>query len=165
MVGLDVTAVYTSPILRARATAAVMAARVGVDVVVLDDLREFDLGGWEGRPGTDQDVRDHPVFAGWLAGRGLGQRFEGGESAEDLRDRLQHALARALEEHPEGTVVMVTHGGLLAVAVPLVAMLGEREWPGIPANCQGCVVRSADGAAARQGAPLLAPARKFVLEG
>src|SRR4051794_20227639 len=54
-----VRAVWTSPLLRARRTAEVVGAAVGVEPVVLGDLVESARGRWEGRAVTDL-VRETP---------------------------------------------------------------------------------------------------------
>ena len=46
-------AVYSSDLARARETAAVIAARHGLDVIETSDLREKDFGSWEGMTDTE----------------------------------------------------------------------------------------------------------------
>lgn len=113
-----VRAVHSSPLLRARQTAQAVADAIGTDVQRHGDLREFDLGGWEGRPGTDLDVVQHPVFSSWLRGQRLADRFEDGESALDLRARLLRVLSDLGEA--DTRQALVSHGGLMAVAIPLI---------------------------------------------
>ena len=48
LAGLPISAVYTSPIHRTRATAATIAEPHGLRPGVLDDLNEIQLGDWEG---------------------------------------------------------------------------------------------------------------------
>src|SRR5437870_4488369 len=45
--GFPLTAIYTSPLTRARETAQAIAAATGLDVDVRSDLREGDFGAWE----------------------------------------------------------------------------------------------------------------------
>src|SRR4051812_2817292 len=45
---LPVAAVYTSPLQRAHSTALSIAARHGLKIQTIDDLREVSFGAWEG---------------------------------------------------------------------------------------------------------------------
>ena len=45
---LPVRAIYSSPVVRARQTAAALAKRVGLDVQVSEALSEVDFGQWAG---------------------------------------------------------------------------------------------------------------------
>jgi broad specificity phosphatase PhoE len=69
LASLEVATVYASPLLRARQTAAPIAAAVGAEVVVDDRLIELDYGEWDGRsfPDLPKDElarwRTDPTFA------------------------------------------------------------------------------------------------------
>jgi broad specificity phosphatase PhoE len=140
-----VVRIYSSPLLRTLATAEHISARLGIEFQVLPDLREFGLGDWEGRNGTDQDITGHPVFSSWLTGARLAERFQGGESALEVRDRLSRALEQVEAQVSSGSVVLVTHGGLMAIAVPLLVDIGTAT-ARIPANAETWeLVRDHDG--------------------
>jgi 2,3-bisphosphoglycerate-dependent phosphoglycerate mutase len=117
----DVFAVYASPLLRAGQTAAIIADAVAVaDVGTLADLREFDLGDCEGSD-TDADwARVDAVYDGWLDGD-LGRSLPGGECGADVVTRARRALRAVLARHPGRTVVLVSHGGIMSVALPRIA--------------------------------------------
>jgi broad specificity phosphatase PhoE len=92
-----VDAIYASDLSRARDTAAAVAARLGVEVVVDPDLREIDVGPIEGL--TAEEARD---FEGWQ-----------GEPKEAHAERVLRAVRRIAERHPGERVLVVTHGGSL----------------------------------------------------
>jgi len=96
LAGDDVAAIYSSDLSRAKETAEILGARVGVPVVVDPDLREKNWGNWEGLTG---DERIHVEFEG--------------ESTKDHRERVLRAVERIAERHPGQRVVVVTHGGSL----------------------------------------------------
>lgn len=91
-----VDAIYASDLARARETAEILAARLGLPVVVDPDLREIDVGSREGLTGEEVGVRE------W-----------DGESKEAHRDRTLRALARIVAGHPGSRVLVVAHGGTL----------------------------------------------------
>ena len=110
----SVAAVYTSPLERARETAAPIASARGIPLRVERDLNECDIGEWTGirlsrarRKPEWQLVRHHPS----------GFRFPGGESFTEMQARLTGALARLVERHPGETIVAVSHADPIKSAV------------------------------------------------
>lgn len=94
--------VWSSPLQRARTTAAPVAAALGVPVRLHDDLVELDCGAWEGREKAEVGRKvsklppDEPV--------------PGGESAADAWARLHRFLADAgLDRGGHDPAVVVGH--------------------------------------------------------
>lgn len=97
-------AVYSSDLVRAHETARIVADRKGLEVTALRDLREKHFGSWEGL--TDREV---------LARFPDAQRGPWGdaETSEDVARRVLAALRRIADAHPDGRVLVVSHGGPL----------------------------------------------------
>ena len=122
----QVTAVYTSPLRRARQTAEIIAQALG-DLPVHEDpdLSEYNLGEWEGL--TYQELRYE---------RRLWDRMRedphwappGGESAYQFAMRVLAAFQRIAERHQGETVVVVGHGGAIATALALLLERKGGEW-------------------------------------
>jgi broad specificity phosphatase PhoE len=114
-------ALYTSPLGRARETAALCGVALGLEPVVLGELRELGLGDWEGL--TLDAVRA-------LAGEGyrrwvdapLDHPAPGGESVAALSARVHGALGALTARHAGDRVLAVSHGG--AIATVLCQALG-----------------------------------------
>jgi ribonuclease H / adenosylcobalamin/alpha-ribazole phosphatase len=100
-------ALYTSPLARARETAAPLAAELGLEPIDLDGLRELDFGDLEGLPVEEACAR-FPQALDWIAAPSA-RVFPGGESAVELRARALRALAEIAERHPDDTVVVFSH--------------------------------------------------------
>ena len=92
LAGERIDAIYTSDLSRARVTAEIVGARVGVPVVVDPDLREIDVGSREGLVGE--------IVAPW-----------DGEASDAHAARILAAVTRIAERHPAGRILVVTHGG------------------------------------------------------
>ncbi len=128
----DVEGLYTSPLRRARHTADPISRRLGLPVGVDRDLREYDLGGWEGRSYRSlerddrffEQIRGDPDFAP-----------HGGETPRQVTERLVGALLRIAGAHPEGRVVIVTHGGALAMATAQLVAGDYARWGRVMDNC------------------------------
>ncbi len=117
-----VTAIVTSPLLRARQTAEAVAAACG-DVPVLVDQRlvEIDWGTWEGRPAGSLAVAD---VDRWRADEGTAPE---GESLDSLSRRVESFCAETLEE--DGLVVAVSHvSPIKAAAAWALGVDGTVAW-------------------------------------
>jgi broad specificity phosphatase PhoE len=96
----QISAVYASPQLRARETAAPLAARLGLEATVEPDLREIDFGELEGLSPADAAAR-YPVEASWMTAPAAAA-FPGGESVAALWHRATTA-ARLIASRHSGT--------------------------------------------------------------
>jgi probable phosphoglycerate mutase len=111
---MSVSAVYASPLERARETASAIAERVGKPVVVERGLIECDFGSWTGEPLPQ--IRKLPE---WQAVQRVPSsfRFPDGESFAELQARLADTVARLCKEHPGEVVVAVSHADCIKVAL------------------------------------------------
>jgi broad specificity phosphatase PhoE len=101
-------AVYTSDLRRAWETAEAVARPRGLRVVRLHELREVDVGSWGGLTREECESRFPAEFKRWREG---GAGWEDGESYEDMSFRILDAVRTIAAEHPEGAVLVVSHGG------------------------------------------------------
>jgi broad specificity phosphatase PhoE len=102
-------AVLTSPLLRARETADVIASACGLEAETDDRLMEIDWGAWEGRPVegiASAEMERLRADAG---------RAPEGESLASLGLRVEEFCADALDR--DGLVVAVTHVSPIKAAV------------------------------------------------
>jgi len=111
--------VISSPLLRASATAAVIAQSLELDLQLEPDLAEYDIG--EGAGLTPPDLRAR--FPEMLARRAAGERFlfPGEEGRDNFHGRLNAALERMRDM--EGTTVAVAHGGVISAVCHMVVGL------------------------------------------
>ena len=101
-------AIYSSDLLRARETAAAVARRRGLEISCRDDLREVDVGSWSGRSRDELEAAAPEEVARWLDGD---KGWEGGESYEQMADRVVAAVTEIAAAHPGEHILVVTHGG------------------------------------------------------
>jgi probable phosphoglycerate mutase len=101
-------AVYSSDLRRAYETAQVVAERKGLDVIVDPQLRERDVGPWSGLTRAEIEERFPDQIRLWREGA-----VSVGESRESLAERIVAAAHRIAAAHPDGLVLVVTHGGAL----------------------------------------------------
>ena len=96
LAGDGIDAIYASDLARARETAEIVGARVGLPVLLEPGLRERNWGNWEGLTGPE---RDRVEYAG--------------EAPQAHGARVLAAVRMIAERHPGRRIVVVTHGGSL----------------------------------------------------
>jgi probable phosphoglycerate mutase len=108
----DIQALYASPLLRARLTAAPLAAVRGLDVLVRDGIRELSAGDLEMQPGDSPEGERYmrTVFA-WAAGD-TGLRIPGGEDGAAALARYDAVIDEAAGSGAD-TVAMISHGAAI----------------------------------------------------
>ena len=107
LAGEQIDAVYSSDLRRARETAAILAAPHGLEVVAVRELREIDVGSWQGL--SWPEIEELFPRARALARDGHG--WERGETYEQLGERIVRALGDIAARHPGQRVLVVGHGG------------------------------------------------------
>jgi broad specificity phosphatase PhoE len=111
--GDGIVALWASDLSRARETAEIVGARLGLEPQLDARLREGFRGRWEGRLMKDVERDEPELYAAWRRG-GADFRFPGGESLLDQQQRVTAALMDIHESSPEPTLV-VCHGGSIRV--------------------------------------------------
>lgn len=113
------TAVYSSPVRRAQETALPAAAALGVELTLVEDLREVDFGAGNGRTldelaAGDADMvtrfRDDPVRF----------PFPGAEPPAQAAARAAAALRGLAAAHADDDVLVVAHNTVLRLAMCLL---------------------------------------------
>jgi len=105
-------ALYSSPLARARETAEIVGALVGLEPIVDERFAETDTGDW-----TDclYDEVDPELYAAWLRA-GEDWRFPGGESLEEQQERVIDGLVEVTQRGRLPALV-VCHRGTIRVAL------------------------------------------------
>jgi broad specificity phosphatase PhoE len=112
------TALYTSPLARAHETAAILGEQLALELRVLDDLREVDVGSWSGLTRAEVEACFPEGYRRWLE---YGHGWDDGETYEALGERVASALADIAAKHPDERVLVVTHGGPIRSALASAA--------------------------------------------
>jgi probable phosphoglycerate mutase len=120
--GVSIARIYSSPLLRAAQTAAILSAELGVPWEATEALREFDVGVFEGRSDADSWEAFEELLDAWFNRHEWERRIEGGESFQDIQARftpfIQDILAK--DWPADCGVALVGHGGLYISMLPIV---------------------------------------------
>jgi broad specificity phosphatase PhoE len=112
--GVPFIALWCSPLLRARETAEIVGARIGLQPREDPRLAETDAGDWTDRLFVDVQAEDPDGFAGFIEGR-PDFAFPGGESFAQQGARVAAALADV--ERGELPALVVCHGVVIRIAL------------------------------------------------
>jgi probable phosphoglycerate mutase len=135
--------IWSSPLRRARETAAVIAAALGLPLMVEERLCELHAGIFQGHLWADLETTFPEELSRWRSGDEH-YAIPGGESRAQLAARGRSALETLACRSTPGMIV-VAHGGVLTAALgslmgrehPLLAAAVEQPFPRLPplANC------------------------------
>ena len=109
--------IYCSPLLRCKQTADILFPET--DFEIMDELRECDLGDFDGKPIAE--LMENPAFVGWVEGKCPPPN---GEKSDEFAGRIACAFDDILHDMSEKhltDVAVVTHG---TVIMGLCAMCG-----------------------------------------
>jgi len=105
-----VNAIISSPLERTVETAKPLARDRGLEVELMDEFIEVDLGAWTLKPFVELDADE-----GWRRynlNRST-SRAPGGESMFEVQQRAVRGLFSLVRRYPDGRVIVVSHGDVL----------------------------------------------------
>jgi broad specificity phosphatase PhoE len=125
-----VDALYTSPVGRARQTAAIIGHMVGCPPDPDPRLAEMHFGQIEGLTELEFKAQWPEMFSAAEDRRDPEFRWPGGESRLEFRARAQSVFEEIVARHPGQTVGIVSHGGIISVILQNVAADQSLFWRG-----------------------------------
>jgi broad specificity phosphatase PhoE len=138
-----VDALYVSPLPRAQSTASAIAKAINIEPIVEPGLREFSIGDWEGRSFRElqqmenlwQRWNENPEFAP-----------PNGESPITFTHRVAQVISELAARHPNQTVAIVSHGGVISNILARWLGEGPQDWARWdPPNCAITILRQVEG--------------------
>jgi broad specificity phosphatase PhoE len=135
LAGDALSAVYTSPLSRARVTAEHVAEVHALEVQPgcagccaaprdLEGLRDIGYGAWEGIPEDQVQERWPDLYAKWRSAPHL-VRPPGGETLAEVRERALGALGEIAARHAGSTLAAVSHRVVNKVLLCAALGLGD----------------------------------------
>lgn len=111
-----VTAIYSSDLLRAKQTAQVIAREHKLPVTVMPEFREINFGIWEGK--TYKEIKElYPEMLNIWLSKPQELKIPKGETFQEMLTRSWQGLKELLTKHKDETIIIVAHGGTIAVLV------------------------------------------------
>ena len=127
-----ITACYASDLTRCAVGARILGDHLGVEPVLEPNLRELNIGIWEGITWAELQARYPEEWQARLADI-VGYRVPGGENLLDLEARVMPVIDRIVARHRGEEVLVVAHGGanrvilLNAIGAPLASLFNIEQ--------------------------------------
>lgn len=116
---------YSSALVRARESAAIIAPAVRKKPVPDSRLNEINFGNWEGKTAAQLWKQKDAAFRRWCRGQWISPT--GGEKISDFRKRVSRSLYGILRRHRGKTVAVVAHGGTIKMIIMEALKLSSRS--------------------------------------
>jgi len=127
MKNVNLSAIYSSPLLRARQTAEAIASHHNLPVQVEPDLREVDYGEWEGLK-VDEAMEKFPELERLRREDPMNFVAPKGEPMKNFAQRVIAAVQRIALRHPDETICIVAHQTVNRFVLCWVLQMDFRLW-------------------------------------
>jgi broad specificity phosphatase PhoE len=101
-------AVYSSPLIRARQTAEIIAKPHGLAVQLVSAIEEVDVGRWEGRSWKEISRTEPEPYRQFIADS-ANHGYLGGENMNQVLDRCVPALNDLMRQHLGAEIAVSSH--------------------------------------------------------
>ena len=123
----EIELLYSSPLLRAKQTGAVLYP--DMEIISVENLKEYDFGDFEGK--TANELENNPDFTKWAAGK-LSCPPNGEENGDFIKRLcigLNQIVMDMLEKNKESAAVIM-HGGAMMMLLGATAVPRHKpvEW-------------------------------------
>jgi probable phosphoglycerate mutase len=125
--GMEAAAVFVSPAIRTRETAAPIVEALGITPEYKDALRERSFGTWEGLTFQEVAERYPEELRRWKEDP-VSYIPEKGESILDVQKRVSDFCQWVIQSYPLRNVILVTHMGPIRVAVSQALAIPMRNY-------------------------------------
>jgi len=127
---IPMTAIYSSPVRRAKETAGILSQSFQLSYEVTEALREYDCGILEDKSDEESWKLHRDIADDWTLNHNYHRKPAGGESFLEIKQRfipfiegfLQHDL------HAQDHILFVSHGGLLQLMLPEILTNIDHEF-------------------------------------
>ncbi len=156
---MNVSAIYSSPVERAKHTAEIVGKNNSLDVTTDERLNELDMGKFTGMP-YDEIFNSHGnVFMKFYNGE-LEIAHNGVETFSEVKKRILGIVDHVTEKHPGKNVLLVTHmEPIKAMLSTIVDLSPTNLLELIIANASLNIFREKDGKFSLSGLNVMHPSR------
>ncbi len=116
LAGRTFSGFYSSDLKRAAETSGLIGSAIGIEPTFMSELREIYLGEWEGLKTEELASRFPQAWKGWIEEPNW-DLVPRGEGSASFEARVEAALDLIFKRHQDGDVLVVTHGGVIQVAL------------------------------------------------
>jgi broad specificity phosphatase PhoE len=108
----EIEYIYSSPLMRATATAQIIADELKLGLETRDGFCNIRLGPWEGRLKAELAIESPEKWSTWINSPEE-LRIEGAETLDDVQKRALDDLKKLIDRHKGHTFAVVAHRGVI----------------------------------------------------
>lgn len=109
MEGIELTAVYSSPLQRAYTTACIASGR---DAIKDDRLIEADFGNWETKTKEEFIAENESLWLDWMSDPAIHRAGGTGETGGEIVSRVDDFFHSLQQKYTSGNIMIVAHNGI-----------------------------------------------------
>jgi broad specificity phosphatase PhoE len=127
---MPITALYSSPLLRAVETSRILARELNQNIQVTEALREYDCGFLEGKSDEDSWEMHRSIANDWVIHKHWMRKPENGESFIEIQHRFVPFIEQLTGNgvRSEAQIVLIGHGGLFRLMLPCIFANVDHEF-------------------------------------
>lgn len=108
--------IMTSPLQRSLESASIINEQLQKNCIRAPELAEMNFGIFEGLTHTQITEKFPGEYNSWI-NQWITNRIPGGESLQDMADRVVSAIEKVRKEYQGKTLLLVSHGGAIRAAL------------------------------------------------
>ena len=112
MAHLKISAIYSSPIQRAIQSSQILNKHIKGDMIIEPDLREIEMGPWEGLTEDEVAVKYPSHYQIWLT-KPAELKIDGRETLQDVLKRGLRTIKKMLAEEQDDVILLVSHVAII----------------------------------------------------
>jgi len=156
---MNISAIYSSPIERAKHTAEIVGKHNSLDITIDDRLNELDMGKFTGMP-YDEIIQSHGNVFMKFYNSDLEIAHNGVETFPDVKKRILGIVDYVIEKHPDENILLVTHmDPIKAMLSTVVDLSSTNLFELIIANASLNIFREKDRKFSLSGLNVMDPSR------
>ena len=127
---IPMTAIYSSPVLRATETAEILSQAFHLSYQVTESLREYDCGILEEKSDEVSWKLHGEIAEDWTINHNYLRKPQGGENFLDIKKRFIPFIESFTHNHlnSQNPVLFVSQGGLLQLMLPKILTNVDRDF-------------------------------------
>ncbi len=113
---INISAIYSSPLPRALETAKPLAQFQNLEVIPNEGIGEMRMGPWKGLSAEEIEMKYPQEWKLWRTDP-VKVNLPNRETLNDLQNRVVQEIDNLVKKHPNQSVLLVTHDGVIRVFI------------------------------------------------
>ncbi|WP_316572397.1 histidine phosphatase family protein [Neobacillus sp. YIM B06451] len=127
LLGFNITHLYSSPLSRALVTSTIIGDTLGINPIILEELKERNAGVFNGLS-KEEAMKKYPNQWQQSWSNPLSAPPEG-ESFQDVVKRIEKLISNLMEQTTDETIAFVSHSGCINIILLMLIGINKELFP------------------------------------